>query len=122
MRDIRRSDKGIVRDVEPFPEILKLGCQLVAMDLRVDAGFGCGLLNLLSMFIEPREKENVFPSQTPVASQNIGSHGRIGVADMRHVVHVINRGRDVEAVGVTHVAWQKIAGNKRRNLGRHGHR
>ena len=104
MWNIRRSDEGIVRNVEPFPEGLKLWGQLVAVSLRADAGFGRSLLNFLSMFIEPGQKENLASAQAPVASQNIGGHGRIGVADMRHVVHVINRGRDVEAVGVTHVA------------------
>ena len=68
MWGIRRSDKGIVRNVESFPEVLKLGSQFVAMRLRVDAGFGRGLLNFLSMFIEPGEKEDVSPAQSPVAS------------------------------------------------------
>ena len=87
-----------------FQSVLKLGCQLVAMDLRVDAGFGRGLLNFLSMFIEPGEKEHVASSQAPVASEDVGGHGGIGVADVRHVVHVIDRRCDVKTIGVTHVA------------------
>ena len=67
------------------------------MGLRVDAGFGRGLLNFLSMFIEPGEKEDVASSQAPVASKDVGSHGGIGVSDVRHVVHVIDRRRDVES-------------------------
>ena len=78
-----------------------------AMGLRVDAGFGRSLLNFLSMFIEPGEKEDVASSQAPVASKDVGSHGGIGVSDMRHVVHVIDRRRDVEAIGVTHVAHKR---------------
>ena len=101
---IRRPDEGIVRDVQPFPELLKLGCQLIAMRLRVDAGFGRGLLNFLPMFIEPGEKEDVTSSQAPVAGKYVGSHGGIGVADMRHVVYVIDRCRDVEGIGIAHVA------------------
>jgi hypothetical protein len=72
--------------------------------LRGNAGFGRGLLNFLSMFIESSKKEDVASSQAPVASKNVGSHGGIGVSDVRHVVHVIDRRRDVETVGVTHVA------------------
>ena len=87
-----------------FQSVLKLGGQLVAMGLRVDAGFGCGLLNFLSMFIEPGEKEDIASSQAPVASEHIGGHGCIGMADMRHVVHVVDRRRDVKTIGVTHVA------------------
>ena len=79
-----------------FQRVLELGCQLIAMGLRVDAGFGRGLLNFLSMFIEPGEKEDVASSQAPVASEDVGSYGRIGVSDMRHVVHVIDRRCDVE--------------------------
>ena len=99
-----RSDKGIVGNVETFPKCLELGRQLVAMGLRVDAGFGRGLLNFLSMFIEPGEKEDVAASQAPVASEDVGSDGRIGVSDMRHVVHVIDRRRDVKGIGMAHVA------------------
>ena len=106
-------DKGVVGNVQPFPKGLKLGSQLVAMDLRVDAGFGRSLLNFLSMFIEPGEKEDIASSEAPIASEDIGSHSGIGMPDMRHVVHVIDRCRDVEGVGSTHGAWQKISGNKR---------
>jgi hypothetical protein len=68
------------------------------------------------MLIEPGEKEDVASSQAPVASEDIGSHGRIGMSDVRYIVHVIDRCRDVEAVGGTHVAREKISGNKRRKL------
>ena len=91
--------------LKSFPELLKLGRQLVAMGLRIDAGFGRGLLNLLPMFIEPGEKEDVASSQAPVASKYVGGHGRIGVADMRHVVHVIDRRRDVESIGL--LMWRQ---------------
>ena len=63
---VSRSDEGIVRNVEAFPELLKLRCQLVAMRLRIDPGFGCGLLNFLAMFVEPGKKEDV----TSVANAN----------------------------------------------------
>ena len=115
---IRRSDERIVRDVQAFPECLKLRCQLIAMGLRVDAGFGRSLLNFLSMFIESGEKEDVASSQAPVASQDVGRHGGVGMADMRHVVDVVNRGRDVEG-GSRALIWreQKISGWRRLWLG-----
>ena len=113
MLQIGRPDEGVVGNVQPFPKGLELGSQLIAMRLRVDAGFGRSLLDFLSMFIEPGEKEDVASSQAPVASEDVGSHGGIGVSDMRHVVYVIDRRCDVETVGVTHVARQKIPGNKR---------
>ena len=81
---------------------MELGSQLVAMRLRVDACLGRGLLNFLSMFIEPGEKEDVASSQAPLASKDVGSHGGIGVSDMRYIVHVIDRRRDVEGVRCTH--------------------
>ena len=74
------------------------------MGLRVDAGFGRGLLNFLSMFIEPGQKEDITSTQPPVASQNIGGHGCIGMADVWHVVHVVDGRCDVKTIGVTHVA------------------
>ena len=102
---------------EAFPDLLKLRCQLVAMRLRIDPGFDRGLLNFLSMFIEPGEKEDLATAQSPIASEDICGDGCIGVANVRHVVHVIDRRCDVETVGVTHVVEQKISGNKRRKLG-----
>ena len=70
------------------------------MGLRIDAGLGRSLLNFLSMFIESGEKEHVATAQAPIASEDVGSHGGIGVSDMRHVVHVIDRRRDVEVLGL----------------------
>ena len=104
VRGICCSDEGIVGDIQAFPEILKLRSQFIAMGLRIDSGFGCGLLNFLSMLIEPGEKEDVTSSKSPVASQHVGSYGRIGVANVRHVVHIVDGRCDVETVGVTHVA------------------
>ena len=118
VRCIRRSDESIVGNVQPFPKGLELRRQLVAMGLRVDAGFGRCLLNFLPMFIEPGEKEDVASTQAPVTSKDIGSHGRIGMSDVRHIVHVIDRCRDVEAVGGDSWCETKDTGNKRRKLGR----
>ena len=101
---IGRPDEGVVGNVQPFPKGLELWSQLVAMGLRVDAGFGRSLLDFLSVFIEPGEKEDVASPETPIASEDVGSYGGIGVSDMRHVVYVIDRRGDVETVGVTHVA------------------
>src|ERR1044072_29854 len=102
VRGICRSDKGIVGYVQSFPKPLELGCQLIAMGLRVDAGFGRSLLHFLSMFIEPGEKEDVPASQAPVASEDVGGDRGIGVSDMRHRVHIIDGRCDVKGLLATH--------------------
>ena len=65
-------------------------------------GLGRGLLNLLAMFVEPGEKEHVTSTQPPVARQHVGGNGGVGVSDMRHVVHVVDRRRDVKGLWCAH--------------------
>ncbi|MCG3773616.1 MAG: hypothetical protein JW395_0425 [Nitrospira sp.] len=120
VRCIRRSDERIVGNVEPFPKGLELRRQLVAMGLRVDAGFGRSLLNFLPMFIEPGEKEDVASTQAPVTSKDIGSHGRLGMSDVWHIVDVVDWRCDVEAVGGTHLgACPALTFLLRRTMSRH---
>jgi len=59
---IRGSDEGVIRNVQPLPEVCELRRETVAMGLRVDAGFSCGLLNLLSVFIQTGQEQHVAPA------------------------------------------------------------
>jgi hypothetical protein len=74
------------------------------MSLWINAGFGRSLLNLLAVLVKSSEEENVSSPEAPVTGEDVGRYGGVGVADVRHVVHVIDRRCDVEAIGMTHVA------------------
>lgn len=87
------------------------------MHLRVNAGFGSGLLHFLAMFIETGEKEYFASTQSPVARQDVSRNGGIGVSDMRDIIDVVNRGGDVEFAACRHTQG-KISGWRRVWLGR----
>ena len=82
--------------LQPFPERLKLRREFVAVDLGIDAGFGGSLLHFLAMFIEAGEKKYLASAQPPIARQHVRRDGGVGMADMRYIVDVINRGGDVK--------------------------
>src|SRR5215467_3763258 len=107
MLGFRGPDKGIVRDVQAFPKLLKLRGEFVAVRLRIDAGLRRGLLDFLAMLIETGEEKDIASSKAPVASQYISGDGGVGMADMRHVVDVIDRSCDVELVLIAHSSASK---------------
>ena len=95
---LRRADKVVVRDVQPFPQFHELRCQPVTMRLWRNPGLGRRLLNLLSMLVEAGQKEDVIlaQSQPVVSCQDVCGNRRISVPDMRDVVDIIDRRCDVK--------------------------
>src|SRR5439155_1127340 len=54
MARLRRADKVVVRDVQPFPQVHELRSQPVTMRLRRNPGPGRRLFNLLARFVAKR--------------------------------------------------------------------
>src|SRR6188472_292760 len=104
VRSIRRSDECIVRNIQAFPEMLKLRGELVTMRLRIDSRLYRGLLHLLSVLVEAGQEKDIMSTEPPIARKHIGGDGRIGVSDMRDIVHVIDRGSDVIRLLIAHGA------------------
>ena len=95
---IGRANEAVVGDVELFPEMLELRRQPVAVTHGVRAGLFRGLLHLLPMLVQAREKKHVVAREAPVPRRHIGGDGRIGMSDVRDVVDVVNGGGDVKGV------------------------
>ena len=56
---IGSSDEGVIGDVQPFPEVCEQWGESVAMGLRIDAGLGGGLLDLLSVLVQAGQEKHV---------------------------------------------------------------
>ena len=56
---IRGADEGVIGNVQPLPEVCELRREAVAVGLRVDTGFGRGLLDLLPVFIQTGQEKHV---------------------------------------------------------------
>ena len=93
---IRRANESVVGNGELLPKGLKFRGQPVAMLLRGNSGFGRGLLDFLPVFVQARQKKDLFPEESMPACQHVRRDGGIGMPDVRHVVHVVNRRGDVE--------------------------
>ena len=106
---LRGADEIIVGDPEPLPE------RVVALDHLIgqsDGGHpppGRGALDLLPVLIGSGEKVNVVPKHPVEARQNVGHHGRVGVADVGNVVDVVDGSRDVE---LAHERWTASAATR----------
>ena len=114
MTGLSRADEVVIGDVEPLPEILELWGEPIALDLRIDAGLLCRVLHLLTMFVQAGEEKDVLSAQPCEPRQDVSRHGGVGVADVRHIVHIINGSGDVE--GIAHME-RKITGGEGGNLG-----
>ena len=105
MRMICRSDERIMRNVQTFPELLKLRSELVTVDLRIDSGLGRGLLDFLTMLVEPCEEKHVTSAEAPIARQHVCGDRRIRMPDMRDVIDVVDGSGDVERVRIAHKTY-----------------
>jgi hypothetical protein len=96
MTMLRSPDEIIVSDVQPLPQIQKTGSHFIAMSLGIDSPFFSRLLDFLTMFIQPGKKKNLFPGRTMKAGQYVCQNRRIGMTNMRFVVHIVDRCGDIK--------------------------
>src|SRR5581483_7677740 len=85
-------------DVEPAPDLPPPGLHLVDPDLRILAGGLGGALELQTVLVGPREVEDLLAGQPVVPGDDVGGDGVVGVPDVRDVVGVVDRRREVEDV------------------------
>ncbi len=93
----RRADVEVVADAQPFPDLGEARAQLVAVFLRAHAPLLGRLLHLLAVLVRAGQKERRVPEQAVVAREHVGQHRRVGVAQVRLVVDVVNWRGNVEA-------------------------
>jgi hypothetical protein len=95
-------DEVVVGDVQLRPGGLPALDDLVGPGLRVEAARLGRPGHLLPVLVGPGEEQHLVPVGTPPASQDVGRDGGVGVADVRQVVDVVDRGGEVEGVLLGH--------------------
>ena len=93
------ADEVVVGDVEAVPggpEPLGVAVGLLE---RAEPGLLGGLGHLQAVLVGAGQEEGVVTQQAVPAGQRVGDHGRVRVPHVGRVVHVVDRGGDVEPVG-----------------------
>ena len=111
MAILRRADKVVVRQVHDVREGPKVAGNPVAESLCFDAGQFGRFVDLLAVLVGPGQKHDIEAIEPLEAGDYVAGKRCIGVTDVRHVVDVVDRRRDVEGVGRGHVqAARRAAG------------
>ena len=90
------ADKVVVGDIEHLPSVAEALADAVAKLLRVNASLASGLINFFPVLVGAGQEVGVESVEAVEARQKIGYHGGIGVADVGHVVDIVDRRGDVE--------------------------
>ena len=90
-------DEVVVGDLEPVPCLDEPSRHRVdPLQRRHPVGL-CRPGDLVAVLVGPREEEDVVALEPVPPRQCVGDDHRVGVPDVGHVVHVVDRRRDVEA-------------------------
>ena len=81
------------------------GGDLVGELLGRDAGGGGGALDFLAVLVGAGEEEGVVAEEAVAAGEDVRDDGRVGVADVRARVDVVDRGGEVELLGLV---WHRV--------------
>ncbi len=107
---LRRPDEVVVGDVEGAPDRAPLVLdQPVGPLLGRDVVRLGGAEHLLAVLVGAGQEPDLLPALAMPSGQDVAGHRRVGVPDVRHVVDVVDRRRQVEglvglgaSVGVGH--------------------
>ncbi len=89
------ADEIIVGNIEGLPEFLETQHGGVALFLGRDADLFGGLLDFLPVFVGAGQEKRRHALFAMIAGQYVAEHGGVGMADVRLVIDVIDRGGDV---------------------------
>ena len=106
------TDEIAVFDPEFLPEFLEADHGLIAVFQRGHIAFGGRLFDFLTVFVGAGQEVGIFPEQRMETGQDIRQHGRVGVTDMRLVIHIIDRSRDIITFGHDEGSFQFISGRR----------
>ena len=98
------ADEVVVGDVERVPLLPEYPGHRLHQRGRLDALRLGRALDLQPVLVGTGEEEHLVAEEAVPAGEYVGRDRRVGVPDVGHVVHVIDRGRDVEAAHGTHCA------------------
>ena len=88
--------KVVVGDTQAFERVLKRLGVLVGPLLGGQAAFGRRVDHLGRVLVRPGQKKHIVADHTVVPRHDVRDGRRIDVADVRPIVDVVDRRRDVE--------------------------
>ena len=109
------ADEAVVADVQQLPQILDGGHDLVHILLGGHAGVGGLVLDLLAVLVGAGQEHDVIALHALEAGQCVAGHGGVAVADVQLVAGVVDGGRDIKGLVLTHgfVSLPFSRGNKK---------
>ena len=117
---LARADEVVVGDVEPSPGFDEPGRCPVGPLLRLHTVLGRGPRDLVPVLVCPGQEEDVVADLPVPAREGVRIHGRVCVTDVWCVVHVVDRGRYVEAGHRRSVQTRSFAPDRQGSLGIRG--
>ena len=102
MPRLGRADEVVVAEVHRLDEVAERLADLVGEGLRRQAGRRRRLLDLLAVLVGAGQEVDVAAVEPHEAGQHVAGERRVGVPDMRHVVHVVDRRGDVIGTAARH--------------------
>ena len=91
-----RADEVVVGDLEVLPRLGELRGDRVGERLRLEPGRLGGPLDVEAVLVGAGEEVDVVAEQAVPAGEGVADDRRVGVAEVRLGVHVVDRRRDVE--------------------------
>ena len=92
---IRGPNKLIIGDFQFFPQFFNAGCHLVNVGLGFHPQFFSFFFNLETVFVSPRQEENVIAIQTLKAGFSVTGNFGVGIPNVQFARWIINRCCDV---------------------------
>ena len=92
----RGADEVVVGDLEVLPRLCELRGDAVGERLRVESGGIGGLLDLQPVLVGAGEEQDVLAEQAVPAGEGVADDRRVGMAQVRFSVDVVDRRRRVE--------------------------
>ncbi len=105
------ADKAGMGDLQGLPGVAEGGADPVGVRLRFVTGLGGRLGNLVPVLVGPRKKEDTMPRESLEPRERVGQDGRVGVAEVRDVVDVIDRGGNVDDPLTHRDGWRFTRGD-----------
>jgi hypothetical protein len=105
------ANKSIIGKIHHPQQITEILRDTIGKAARVCASFICGFLYFLTMFICTGQKHHIKAIQPFESSQKVAGQRGIGMADMRLVIHIVNRGGKIIGLFHGHVLNFKLQSN-----------
>ena len=95
---VARADEEVVRGIEALRELTPGDGDLIGIGLRRQALLRGDAGDLRRVLVDAGQEERLVATLAPVADQDVRRDRRVGMADMRRRIDVVDRRRDVVAL------------------------